>query len=197
MHYRIALKLTSALAVFLGTITVSWAQTQSLADLAREEESRRKEVRQPAKVYTNKDLGNVPPPSTPAPAPGTAAAKTTPATGAADKDAKADAKIADTKDKGKDVVKDQAYWSGRMKELRVTLDRDQTYSEALQTRINALTADFSSHDDPSQRSVIAQDRLKALAELDRLKMATQNDKKAIADLEEEARRASVPAGWLR
>jgi hypothetical protein len=30
-----------------------------------------------------------------------------------------------------------------------------------------------------------------------LKQAIESDKKAIADLEEEARRAGVPAGWLR
>jgi hypothetical protein len=39
--------------------------------------------------------------------------------------------------------------------------------------------------------------VKALGELDRLKQAIQNDLKAITDLEEEARRAGVPPGWLR
>lgn len=179
-------------AVLAGVAAPLGAQT--LADLARQEESRRKDVRQPAKVYTNKDLGNVPPPSAPAPA--TEAAKPpTPAAGdAAGKDSKA-AAPADAKDTS--AVKDQAYWSGRMKGLRDTLDRDQTYAEALQTRVNALTADFSARDDPAQRTVISQDRQKALAEIDRLTIAIQGHKKAIADLEEEARRASVPPGWLR
>jgi len=36
-----------------------------------------------------------------------------------------------------------------------------------------------------------------VAELDRLKKQLLADKKAIADLEEEARRAGVPPGWLR
>ena len=31
-------------------------RAQSLADVARQEEARRKEIRQPARVYTNKDL---------------------------------------------------------------------------------------------------------------------------------------------
>jgi hypothetical protein len=34
-------------------------------------------------------------------------------------------------------------------------------------------------------------------ELDRLKKQIDATKKAIADLEEEARRANVPPGWLR
>ena len=84
-----------------------------------------------------------------------------------------------------------------MKELQTQLDRDQIFADALQTRINALTADFTARDDPAQRAQIGRDRQKALDEQTRLKQAIQNDRKAIADLEEEARKAGVPAGWLR
>ena len=84
-----------------------------------------------------------------------------------------------------------------MKELQTQLDRDQSYADALQNKINSLTADFTARDDPAQRAVIARDKQKALDELNRLKQAIQDDKKAIADLEEEARRAGVPPGWLR
>jgi hypothetical protein len=162
---------------------------QSLGDIAKKEEERRHTVKQPAKVYTNKDLGAVdpgtpaPPPDASKPAPATAAAKE------ADKDK--------TPDKDKIPVKDQAYWSGRVKALQAQADRDQTYADAMQSRINALTADFAARDDPAQRSVISSDRQKAVAELGRLKVAIQTDKKALADLQEEARRASVPPGWLR
>ena len=103
------------------------------------------------------------------------------------------------KDAGKpgDPSKDQAYWSGRMKALQSQLDRDDSFSEALQSRINALTTDFTNRSDPAQRAVIERDRTKALGELDRLKQAIQNDRKAITDLQDEARRAGVPPGWLR
>ena len=84
-----------------------------------------------------------------------------------------------------------------IKQLVAELDRDQTYSDAMQSRINGLTADFTARDDPAQRAVIARDRQKAMDELDRLKLVIQRTRKAIADLEEEARRASVPPGWLR
>jgi hypothetical protein len=41
------------------------------------------------------------------------------------------------------------------------------------------------------------ERQRSLAELDRLKIEILQHTKAIADIQEEARRAGVPAGWLR
>jgi hypothetical protein len=67
----------------------------------------------------------------------------------------------------------------------------------MQTRINALSTEFVKRDDQSQRSVIERDRQSALSELTRLKQAVVVGKKGVADLEEEARRAGVPPGWLR
>jgi hypothetical protein len=160
-----------------------FAQSQSLADVARKEEDRRKNVKEPSKVYTNKDLGTLPPgtpaPPPPVPAPPAAAVKET------------------EKPADKEPPKDQAYWAGRMNELRAQLQRDETYVAALQTRVNSLSADFVNRDDPAQRAVIAADRQKAVAELERLKTQIETTKKALADLEEEARRAGVPPGWLR
>ena len=167
---------------------------QSLADIAKKEEERRKAVPAPAKVYTNKDLTPAPAGSTPAPAKAGEAPKD------ADKDKESkDAKGKDTKDaKDKDApVKDQSYWSGRLKALQTQLDRDQAFADAIQTRINSLTADFVNRDDPAQRAVIERDRVKAIAEQTRLTKAIQDDKKAVADLQEEARRAGVPPGWMR
>jgi hypothetical protein len=189
-------------AAFL--LTAMTAQAQSLADVARKEEERRKAHPDAAKVYTNKDLNAAPAP--PAPSGGTKETKETKDT----KDAK-DAKDAkdpkDTKDakdpkaandaNGKDQAKDKAYWSGRLKKLQDQLEQNQMLVDAMQTRINALNTDFVNRDDPAQRSVIERDRQRALSELTRLKQAVVDGKKAVADLEEEARRAGVPPGWLR
>ena len=84
-----------------------------------------------------------------------------------------------------------------MKELQTQLQRDQTYVDALQTRVNSLATDFVNRDDPAQRAVLAKERQTALGELDRLKKQIEATNKAIADLEEEARRANGPPGWLR
>ena len=89
------------------------------------------------------------------------------------------------------------YWRGRIDAARTALARAQTFADALQSRINALSADFVNRDDPAQRDVIAADRQKALAELDRVKKEIAAAQKAIADIQEEARRAGVPPGWVR
>jgi hypothetical protein len=182
------------LLVAAGSLVAPPARAQSLADIARKEEDRRKGVAAPSKVYTNKDLNPVPagspPPAAPAAKPSDDTAK------AADGDAKAGSKLAVAAgDKG--VVKDQAYWAGRLKALQDALSRDENYADAMQTRINALTTDFVNRDDPAQRAVIGQNRQKSIAELARLTKSVEDTKKAVADLLEEARRAGVPPGWLR
>lgn len=172
----------------------STARAQSLADVARKEEERRKTLPDAGKVYTNKDLGSSSS-ATPPPDASSKADRTADADKAA-KDAK-DAKDADKEAKDKEPAKDQAYWAGRLKTLQDQLLRDQNYADAMQTRINSLTADFTNRDDPAQRAVLERDRQKSLAELARLTTSIQDTKKAIADLHEEARRAGVPPGWLR
>ena len=169
------------------------AAAQSLADIAKKEEERRKDIKTPSKVLTNKDLAPAPPGSSAPAPPSAAAAGSTPADASPPSAAEGDAKDA-VKDK---APKDQKYWSGRMKSLQDALSRDQVLLDAMQTRINSLTADFVNRDDPAQRAVIERNRTTALGELNRLKDQIQQDQKAIDALQEEARRAGVPAGWLR
>jgi hypothetical protein len=162
---------------------------QNLADIARKEDARRKAIKKPARVYTNADLGpempkspqpdvpvsppaGVQSPALPAPAPAPAAGE-------------------------KEPLKDQAYWSGRISAARAALERSRLFAEALQSRINALTTDFVNRDDPAQRAQIEIERQRSLAELERVKREIAEQTKAIADIEEEARRAGVPPGWLR
>ena len=189
----------AGMAALLGIAAVCLvappARAQSLADVARKEEERRKTIAAPAKVYTNKDLNAVragsPTASTPAPAkPADEASKAAEGAGkgSAPKTANADDKA---------PAKDQKYWFGHLKALQDKLARDQDYADAMQTRINALTTDFVNRDDPAQRAVIGQNRQKSIAELARLTTSVQDTKKAIADFLEEARRAGVPPGWLR
>ena len=177
--------------VFAGVVAgaAGPVRAQSLGDISKQEEERRSQVKTPAKVYTNKDL-NAPPPSSadaaepPKPAAGSPATPPAPAPAAA------------ADDKSKDV-KDQKYWAGRKKDLDAKLDRDKVLADAMQSRINALTADFAARDDPAQRAVIERDRQRAVAELDGLTKAIKDDQKALTDFDEEARRASVPPGWIR
>jgi hypothetical protein len=164
-------------------------RAQSLGDVAKKEEERRQAIKRPAKVYTNKDLAEVPPATAP-PTKTTEVPASTPA--AATEPAK-DAGKSD----GDAKPKDQAYWAARRKGLLDALDRDSSFADALQSRVNALQTDFVNRDDPAQRAVVQANLTKALADLDRQKKQITTDQKALADLDEEARRAGVPPGWLR
>ena len=166
---------------------------QSLADVARQEQERRKAIKKPSKVLTNKDLGTVPGSAAPA-AGAPAAGGTTPPPAGTDA-AKPGANGAEKK--ATEPAKDQAYWSGRAKGLQSQLDRDQAFAVALQSQINALTTQYTNVSDPVQQAALANDRQKALDELTRVTKQVTDGKKAIVDLQEEARRAGVPSGWLR
>jgi hypothetical protein len=197
-------RLTSLLAGGLLVGAAASLHAQSLGDVAKKEEERRKTTAPAAKTYTNKDLAVVPAP------PVDTSAKDSDKADAgksdkAEKPATKDGEKADI-DKGADKAtdkdaggsaKDQKYWKQRIDAARLALDRDKGYLDAMQTRVNALTTDFVNRDDPAQRGIIERDRQRALTELDRLKKQIVDDQKAITDIEEEARRAGVPPGWLR
>jgi hypothetical protein len=171
-------------------VAAAGAYAQSLGDVARKEEARRKDVRRPSKVYTNDNLKNV---DALPPAPSPAAAVTAAAVAAA----VAEPAAAAATTTAADPQRDEKFWRGRLEATRAALARAQVFQDALQSRINALSADFVNRDDPAQRSVIAADRQKALAELDRVKREIAEHQKSLTGIQEEGRRAGVPAGWLR
>lgn len=198
MKRTITITTVALLAFTPLAMAQSSMQARPLADVAKEEEARRNTVKRPAKVYTNSDLridglaasdsgapsATVEPgsPSTSSPAsPGT--------TTAAPADAAPPADAGDQKD--------QKYWQNRIKTARDQVARSQMFADSLQSRINALTTDFVNRDDPAQKAKIESDRKAALAELERVKKELDQQTKAIQAIEEEARRAGVPAGWLR
>jgi hypothetical protein len=173
---------------------------QSLGDLAKKEAERRKSLPPASKVYTNDDLKKITVPGDPVEEnKDTKDTKDTNDT----KDTK-DAK--DTKDQDAKGAKDstdaapamtEEQWRARMAGAREQLRKSEMFREALQSRINGLTADFTARDDPFQRAQISDQRQKALAELDAVGKDIEKAQKTIADIEDEARRANVPAGWIR
>jgi hypothetical protein len=163
------------------------AAAQSLGDVAKKEEQRRKTVKQAGKVYTNDTLKPDPTPSVPV----SAASGTTP-TASSSTPAPTPAPSDDSADKG-----DEKTWRKRITDARESLQRSQTFADALQTQLNALTTDFVNRDDPIQRQQIANKRDSVTAELERVKKEVTSSTKAISDIQEEARRAGVPAGWVR
>lgn len=182
----------------LGTSLLAAATplaAQNLADVARAEEARRKTVKGQVKVYTNETLRGADggdPPAAPAPqAPAATPGPGTTAKPAGPPGTKPAAPAAT------DAAKDEKFWRDRLTAARDALRRSQTFADALQTQINGLYTEFTNMSDPAQRAVIEQKRLVAIAEQDRVKADIAKQTKVIADIEDEARRANVPAGWLR
>jgi hypothetical protein len=176
------------------------ASSQSLADVARAEEARRNSMKRPAKVYTNETLKpDFTSPTQPADAATSSgeASEAAPTPDAGEAPAGAKAPAATPAEPSKAAQDAEAGWRKRMADARAELQRSQMFADALQSRINALSTDFVNRDDPAQRAVVEQDRQKAIAELERVKAEIAQQTKAVAGIEEEARKAGVPAGWLR
>jgi hypothetical protein len=187
---RILIMMRFIVAALVSVGAAHMVTAQSLGDVAKKEESRRKAVKSNGKIYTNESLKPEPQPSAATPAsaatgrPAAAAPAAPP--GPAAEPAPAVPGNGDEKS-----------WRKRVADARDALQRSQTFAGALQSQLNALTTDFVNRDDPVQRSAIAVNRDKVTAELDRVKKEIAEQTKAIADIQEEARRAGVPAGWVR
>jgi hypothetical protein len=179
--------------VFILMTAGVWGQYESLADVARAEEARRKTVKASGKVYTNDDLKRVgddkgPPPPAPAAA-SSAAGDTPPAPAAKSEPADAQKPVAD--------LKDEKYWRERITGAQLSMTRNKVLLEALQSRVNALNTDYVNRDDPAQRAAIDTNRQTAMTEMQRVLREIESQIKEIATIQEEARKAGVPAGWLR
>jgi hypothetical protein len=188
-------------ALFFGTApalaapAVAAAQAApppSLAEIARKEAERRKTTKEAKKVITAKDLPESArkPASTPASSDGGAVA--TPAAAATNGQKPAAGTDAPSGD-----AKGETAWRGRITKAREELRRNETFLLAMQTRVNSLTNDAQSRSDPIQRAKLRDDRDKAIDDMARVKVDVEQSKKQITGIEEEARKAGVPPGWLR
>src|SRR5262245_12394931 len=116
-------------ALALLFLAVDAAFAQSLGELARQEEAKRKAAPKAVKIYTNETLrADATPPAAPAPTtPATSPASTPPAASTPGQTPAAAAPA----DAGPG---DEATWRKRMAAARDNLARAQTFLEALQTR---------------------------------------------------------------
>jgi hypothetical protein len=186
-----AVLVTAFVALWSPWLVLSAQQTSTLGEVARKEAERRKAISTPAKVYTNRDL---PKPSGAAPPPAG-----TPAAASATQKPDATQKPAEAQkpEEPKGEEKNEEWWRKRMTAVRDELQRAEMAVVAFQSRVNALTTEFVNRDDPYQRAQISIERQKALDELERVKADIVRLQQAIADIEQEARVAGVPPGWLR
>ncbi len=198
----------TALTLLVCLAAVLPAGAQSLGDVARKEAARRKAIGTPAKVHTNETLGVGAVPPSPAGATGapagtssqpalTGASPAAPSAAVAQGAPAPQAVPAGESAKPARGSLTEAEWRTRVADAREALTRAEVLRDALQSRVNALATDFINRDDPAQRDAIQAERQRALAELDRAGREIKARQKATADIQEEARRAGVPPGWLR
>ena len=206
-----------AAGILLCVLATTPGLSAQLGSVAKKEAERRKTAPS-GKVYTNDSLSPAPEPSS---RPATSGSDAAAASSSSDTDKSATDKsdksatdkstteksAADTTDKAapaKQVSadpaerkKEEAEWRERIKNEREALDRAKSYADALQIKINSLNTDFVNRDDPVQRAAIAAERDKSLAEMDRLKKEITEHTKKIATIQQDARQAGAPPGWVR
>lgn len=194
----------SGAAGVLLLVCVATVSAQSLGDLARQDEERRKTLATASKVYTNESLrpegapaGPVTEPSVESPPAESAGDPSIPADGEPVSDPAADPAEDSPEEEPDGAPMAEADWRRRIADTRQAEARARILADALQSRINVLAADFVNRDDPAQRDVVAADRQNALAELARVTEEIEQHRQAVIDIQEEARRAGVPAGWVR
>jgi len=179
------------------TVAGSAAYGQSLADIARKEEERRKAVKTPAKVYTVRDVWRVvggDPAAVLAPPP---AVDVSPSAPAQPPDAPSTPPPAAAPPPAQSDVKDEAYWRRVVGEARSRLERSALVVGTLRSQYEALAYRFASLSDASQRALVVVEMEKLQTEIDRLQREVSQQTQDLAGLEEQARRAGVPPGWIR
>jgi DNA repair exonuclease SbcCD ATPase subunit len=94
---------------------------------------------------------------------------------------------------------DEAVWRSRAQQHREAVRNAEKAIQEAQDRLNALMSDLdvTNTADPNRLQTIEARKAEARASLDTARLNLAEAQKALQDLEEEARRSSVPPGWLR
>jgi hypothetical protein len=170
------------------------AQAQSLADVAKEEQARRKSIKQPTRVYTNDDVKDVKPISTMGQeAKGQAAGQGTGAGVADGASGAGDAKGAGAPTAGGG---NEGQWRERMAAAREQLSRTRIQLEAMRGRVGRLAGASLTAASEAEQGQVQRQQQETLQEYDRLRADVERYERALTELEEQARQAGVPPGWL-
>lgn len=182
--------------VFVFLASVSLAQDSPLVEAAKKEKERRAKVKG-TKVFTNQDIqefkkkNNIEDEEEVVSTeeegePESAGAEKTPKTAAKEKE------------KEKDLSMNEEYWRGRYQNASARVQQAQEKVNQLQSDINSLNQQFYAEGDGvGQRPLIESERGARLTELEAAKAELEQARQDFTNLEEEARRAGAPPGWVR
>ncbi len=175
--------------VLIGVLLPALAQAQDLAALARKEKERRAKVAKPVKVLTEDDGKE-------AGVKGTGAVTALP-------DAASTAAAPTERQGGGDTREgQQAAWKQRADAARAAVTNAEKTLAQMEKDVAALRSDMTpvsatDAQDPMRLQKRDQKVFEMNKQIEAQKAAIAAAKKAVIDLEEEARRAGVPSGWLR
>ena len=182
-----------ALMSLVGVFALSAAtHGQSLADVARQEEERRKSLTTQGRVYTNEDLGEnsqpAPPVAVTAAKPDVAASKTEPIKA---ETGKGEAEVGPEAPKAEaNIHRDEKHWRGRAQQYRERLNKLRADVAAIQAKVETLRA-------APQTSAVLGDI--GVAEQDLMKFKNQLAfiDKEWSQIEQKAREDKIPGTWLQ
>ena len=175
--------------LLIGNFAVE-SSAQSLGELARREEERRRQTTA-GKQYSNADLpatdsATVPAVVPPDPGPATTAAAPTTSAPANGPGADADAPSARGREK-----RDEKYWRARARELRGHVERTQAQIGLVQERLAELEARAATSPDARRESQVTGTHLR------KLRQNLQSFAEEVERFEQRARADRVPADWIK
>ena len=193
-------------ALILVVVSAVSAGAQSLGEVARKEAERRKTVKTPGKTYTNDQLKSDGRDGSPATAPSTPADSATAPAARRPRATGAPAPLAAKAGAGREPertgrrpapadVKDEAYWRARLQPEREALSRAQIFCGRPAEPHQRSLDGFHGHGRPGS----AGRGWRRPPEVARRAPAGEEGNPAahqgVTDIQEEGRRAGVPAGW--
>lgn len=190
--------IVSSTAGLLLAGSVAAASAQSLADVARQEQERRKAIKEPSRVYTDADVQKAAPLTTAAARPGkeVPVGEEQAAAGHDTDKAAAPAKPADGKPAAP-AADTEAAWRAKAQQAQEGLASSRRLLDALEQqamRAAIDTANATRGGNPAPADPNGQGRNR---EMERLRRDIERYQNTLNSLPDEARRAGVPPGWVR
>ncbi len=196
---RLTILLAAVLALLLGAPSASRAQ--SLGDVAKKEQEKQEKKKEeksgkpPAKVYTEEDLKK-------ARESESGAVTVLPENGNLASGAASSGDDEVVSGEGRPPGgrrRTEAYWRDRATRARDAVNEADAKVKDLEARVVALRNDMNpvNTQDPNRLQTRDRDLREAIDSLDAARRDADAARKAVADLEEEARRAGALPGWVR
>ena len=176
--------------LFVFLVSVSFAQDSTLAEVAKKEKERRAKLKA-SKTFTNKDVEEwkAKQKSSGALIEGESAAP-------AGEGQTAESETAQPSKEG-DVSNNEEYWRKKAQDADERLKKAEEKVNGVQSDINALNRAWYSGDMDDQRRQVEYERGKRLEDIETAKKELEEAKQAQEGLEDEARQAGAPPGWVR